>query len=337
MRKSFRTKLDYIILMIVAVMLSVSLILSACSKNPQTDTKNTTVITENYKPVTLQNYNRELTFQNSPKRVVSLYPHCTEILLALGLENKIVGTAHEDHFREVLPEYKDKYSKIPLLAKKGPSKEILLSAEPDFIYSTAWDLGGPDGLNLQELSNYKIRTYIAMPTYIKGATMADVYSEIENLGNIFLVQSQAKKLISSMQLRIEAVRDKIGKIDKPVQVLVFDQGSDILITGGKGLESDLIKLAGGENVFDDINKEFARVSWEEAAKRNPEVIIVHDYDLPPSKEKIIFIKNHPVLGKLEAVKKDRIVIIPLENIFHGVRNPTTVETLAKAFYPEKFE
>lgn len=337
MLKSFHTIPNCVILMLVAVMLSVPLILSGCSKKPQPDAKNTTINTENYKPVTLQNYNRELTFQHSPKRVVSLYPHCTEILLALGLENKIVGTAHEDHFREVLPEYKDRYSKIPLLAKKGPSKEILLSAEPDFIYGTAWDLGGPDGLNFQELANYKIQTYVAMPTYIKGATMEDVYSEIENLGNIFSVKPQAQNLISSMQLKIQVVRDKIAKIGKPVRVLVFDQGSDILITGGKGLESDLIRLAGGENVFDDVNKEFARVSWEEAVQRNPEVIIVHDYDLPPSEEKVKFIKTHPVLGKLEAVKKDRIVIIPLENIFHGVRNPITVETLAKAFYPEKFE
>ena len=57
----------------------------------------------------------------------------TEIMLALGLQDRMVGTAYLDD--EVLPEYAA-YARVPVLAKEYPSKEKLLEAEPDFVYTS---------------------------------------------------------------------------------------------------------------------------------------------------------------------------------------------------------
>jgi len=74
-----------------------------------------------------------LSFKNTavPQRVVSLNQHTTELLLALGLEKHLVGTAYLDD--EIAPPYRAAYESIPVLAEKYPSREVILATAPDLI------------------------------------------------------------------------------------------------------------------------------------------------------------------------------------------------------------
>ncbi len=83
-------------------------------------------------PYTVTNCGVQSTFQAPPKRVVTMNQHVTEIMLALGLEKSLVGTAYLDD--AVLPAYKKAYDSVPVLAEEYPSKEALLAANPDFVY-----------------------------------------------------------------------------------------------------------------------------------------------------------------------------------------------------------
>ena len=97
-------------------------------------------------------------------------------------------------------------------------------------------------------------------------------------------------------------------------------------------------LAGGKNVFEDqTEKDWITVSYEEAIKREPDVILIHDYDSPSVEEKKKEIKTNPVLSKLDCVKNDKFATIELESVLPGDRMAYTVEKLAKAFYPDLFE
>ena len=80
------------------------------------------------------NENVSVTFEEAPKKAVSLSGFTTEMLLSLGLEDSMVGYGYQDN--EVLPEYKDALSKVEELSKTNPTKEVLLSKEPDFL--TGW-------------------------------------------------------------------------------------------------------------------------------------------------------------------------------------------------------
>lgn len=79
---------------------------------------------------------------------------------------------------------------------------------------------------------------------------------------------------------------------EPIPVFVFDSASaDRLYTiGGTGFQNNLVEMAGGKNIFGDLEKDFADVSMEELVARNPEaIIIVEYYTADLGKEKIAFL------------------------------------------------
>jgi iron complex transport system substrate-binding protein len=329
----------FIPLLSIIFLLLFIFILPACSQQAQTKQQASeaagTEKSSAQAPVKIENFNRTLTFTEAPKRAVSLNQHTTEIMLALGLEDRMVGTAYLDD--EILPEFKDQYNKIPVLAAKYPSLEVLLGTQPDFVYGRQSAFGKKGVASVEDLAQKGIQAYVAQGTYVETATIKDVYEDILNIGRIFRVEKKAEDLVAEMKKDIQKVQQQIGKVEKPARVLVYDSGDDALFTVGRGLTSDLISLAGGQNVFDDIPKSWVNVSWEESVKRAPDVIVIADYGNIPAAEKIKKLSQHPALADVPAIKNKRFVVLPLSDIFEGIRNARAVDTLAKGFYPDKFK
>jgi iron complex transport system substrate-binding protein len=224
-----------------------------------------------------------------------------------------------------------------VLAEEYPSTEVLASVEPDFTYGRP-SAHREDGVgNVEDLEVLGITAYTVQGTLVEAATMEDVYTDMRNLGRIFDIQSEAEALIASMEQEIAAVQDQIGDVEEPVRVLVYDAGTDDLFTAGQSLQTHLIELAGGRNVFDDVEDNWVTVSWEEAVARSPDVIVINDYGDTPADEKIDFLLNNPALSSLPAIQNERIIVLPLPSVFEGVRNPDAVRLLASGFYPDRFE
>ncbi|MFC4078439.1 ABC transporter substrate-binding protein [Salinithrix halophila] len=286
--------------------------------------------------VIVDSMGQELEFTEVPQRAVSLDQNTTENMLALGLEKYMVGTAYRND--QILPKYKREYKKVPVLAERYPSMEALLSVEPDFVYGQIYSFNEKRLATVESYADKGIPAYVTKGNYVEGQpTMDDVYTDLRNLGRIFRVESRAQKRIKQMKEKIDRVQKRVGRQDQPVKVLVYDSGKSGLYTAGRSLETELIRLAGGENVFGDLDKDWAGVSWEEAVKRKPEIIVVNDYGKQSADEKVKEILDNPKLKGTPAVKNKRFVVIPLTGAFEGVRNADTVETLAKGFFPEKFE
>lgn len=286
-------------------------------------------------PLTVENGDVTLTFEQAPQQAVSLNLHTTEIMLALGLADKMVGTAYGNAV--ILPEFEEAYNNIPILAEKYPSLEVLAAAEPDFTYGRE-SAHREDGVGTPEdLAALGINAYTVKGTLVEAATLDDVYEDIRKLGQIFDIQPTAEALIQSMQAEIAATQAQIGDVAEPVKVLVYDAGTDDLFTAGQSLQTHLINLAGGQNIFEDVEENWTTVSWEEAVARDPDVIVINDYSGTPVEEKIEFLLNNPALSSMPAIQNERLVVLPLPSVFGGVRNPDAVELLAKGFYPEKFE
>ena len=134
------------------------------------------------------------------------------------------------------------------------------------------------------------------------------------------------------------MQDKIGDRE-PVKVLVYDSGNDGVFTcSGVNFESLLIGLAGGQNLFDDLEeKQWVTVSYEEVLLRQPDVILIHDYDSPSLEEKIAEIQANPTLAQLDCVKNQRFASITLESVLPGDRMAYAVEQMAQAFYPDLWQ
>lgn len=282
-------------------------------------------------PVTLDNYGRTVTIEKRPEKVLTLGPNCTELFAALGLENLVVGRSLVNHSRGPLDEYADAVNNIPQLNYSSATREAVISSGADFVYALDWEIGD-EGCNIDEVAKYGMQVYVNSAT-----TLEQQYQEISDIGKIFGIEDKAKAFIDDQKARIDAVGEKIKGLE-PIKVLVYDSGNDGVFTcSGINFESLLVSLAGGKNIFDDLGeKQWVTVSYEEVLARDPDVILIHDYDSPSVEEKIAEIKNNPTLAQLDCVKNERFAAITLESVLPGNRMAYAVESMAAEFYPEVF-
>lgn len=315
----------------LSVILVLTTVLAGCGSNAQ-DNQTGTESTGSYEKLTFDNYGREVVIEAMPQKVLTFGPNSSELFLALGLGDKIIGNSYDNHSRGPLPEYSEAYAKIPELTYGEPTREAVVTSGADFIYVVDWPYGS-EGLDVAELKEYGINVYMNSAT-----TFEQIYQEITDLGKIFSIEDKAAAFIADQKDRIAAVEKKVVG-QEPLKVLVYDFGGEGVYTcSGTNFETLLIKKAGGKNIFDDItDKQWTMVSYEEILKRNPDVIVIHDYDVPSLEEKIKNIKNDPGLSKLECVKNERFIPIALESVLPGDRIAYAVELLATGFYPDLFK
>ena len=301
--------------LLFALALALSL-LAGCGAAPETAQSQggDTAADDGHYPVTVTNYDREVTVESKPESVLTLGPNCTELFVALGLGDLVVGRSLVNHSRGPLDEYADEVNAIPELNHSSATRERILSSGADFIYTLDWEIG-EEGVVIDEVEEYGMNVYV-------NANVEDA----------------AAKFIQEQKDRISAVQDKV-KGEEPVKVLIYDSGNDGVFTcSGTNFETLLVELAGGKNIFDDITeRDWVTVSYEEVLAREPDIILIHDYDSPSVEEKIKEITSNPVLSQLDCVKNQRFATIQLESVLPGDRMAYSVERMAADFFPDLFK
>lgn len=287
-------------------------------------------------PVTVENCGVELTFEQPPERVIALQHNTTEMLLALGLEDRMVGTAYVDG--EILPEYQAAYDQVPTLGEEIPSQEVLLGAEPDFVIagfgSILSDTGVGSREDLADLGIPSMLVSTSCPDRQEPPTLADVYADLRALGEIFGVEDRAEEIVAEMEGTIDEVRVALEGVGERPRVLVYDSGDDPpFVFGGGNLTSGLVEAAGGENVFADLADGYTEVNWEEVVQRDPEVIVLVDAVYSPAEDKRARLAQPPLSG-MAAVREDRYITVLPTDVIPSVRNGDIVAALAAALHPE---
>ncbi|WP_406724439.1 ABC transporter substrate-binding protein [Streptomyces sp. GD-15H] len=325
-----------------AVALSAVLLTAGCGpsdgsgRDPSGDAGNTAAPAGGF-PVTVDNCGVRTTYDEPPSRVVTIHQHPAELMLALGLKDRMVGTAFPDS--AVLPELREDYEAIPELAKREPSFEEILDAEPDFVYGGYGSaFASNEGRSREAFADAGIDTYLNRE-YCgrKRVTMKDTYDEIRTIGTVFGVPERADLLVSDLRGRVDRAAAAVdGEPDVPV--FVYDSGDKSALTaGGKSLGTELISLAGGTNVFADLDDVFGDVSWEQVVERAPEVIALYDYAGESSVErKKEYLLSQPALADVPAVRNERFVVLPLTATLVGIRSAYAVEDLARGLHPGSF-
>ncbi|MFB7915852.1 ABC transporter substrate-binding protein [Streptomyces sp. NPDC056061] len=289
-------------------------------------------------PVTVDNCGVRTTYDKPPSRVVTIHQHPAELMLALGLKDRMVGTAFPDS--AVLPELRKDFDAIPELARKEPSFESILDVEPDFVYGGYGSaFAENEGRSRKAFADAGIDTYLNREycDRKKPVTMRDTYEEIRTVGSIFGIPKRADALVADLRGRVDKATAAVGSAPA-VPVFVYDSGDKTAFTaGGKGLGSELIRLAGGRNVFGDLDKVFGDVSWEQVVARKPEVIAIYDYaGTGTVEQKKKFLLSQPALADVPAVRNERFVVLPLTDTLVGIRSAYAVDGLARGLHPESF-
>lgn len=315
--------------------LASALILGACSDEEQSIKQATADSDETVQAVTIENEGMSITYEEAPKKAISINQHVTEVMLALGLEDSMVGTAYLDD--QIYPPLQEAYDQVPVLAEQYPSKEQVISTEADFIYGGwASAFNEKNLMSREEMEQLGIGSYLQSSSVKVAPELEDIYTDIRNIAKIFRVEERGETLIEEMNANIEKIKEKVPTVDKPIDVLVFDSGDKDVFTATQNFMNTLVKMAGANNIFGDIEKNWATVSKEDAVERNPEAIIVIDYGSTTVEEKINFLKNDPALSQTPAVQNERFVVLPLSAASEGVRVAEALEIIVKGLYPDSF-
>lgn len=288
-------------------------------------------------PVTIENAGSELTFEKAPERVYGVYQQEAELLAALDLEDKLAGYSMVIH--DTPAEYEEKLEDVPVLSEDSyPSKEVMLEADPDLIIGSERSFNENGVGTIEELNDLGIDAYVTESE--KPETVENmVYKEIDEISKIFGVEERGEAVKEEMQAEIDEVAEKVEDVDEPVKVMLMSGGESgsAQVTGGYSLDSHLIELAGGENIFADEDEYLLEVSWEEIVDRDPDVIVT-SYCCgtgPEDLEKVI--ANNESLQDVTAVKNDNFIAAQVEDTTGNVRVTEGLKILAEGFYPDIFE
>lgn len=291
-------------------------------------------------PVTVKSCNRDVTFEAAPKRAVSNDVNLTEMMLALKLQDHMVGYTGISGWKTLDETLRQGVKELPELSPKYPSKEVLLNADADF-YFAGWNYGmkvggevtpetlAPFGINVYELTESCIHIMNkAKPS------MDDMFVDLLNLGRIFGVEARAEALVADYRKGLSEITTRIGGVTKPVRVFVYDSGTEKPFTSGRfGIPTAMIEAAGGMNIMEDVEKSWVEVSWEPVIERNPEVIVIVNYGEVTAEQKIAFMKENAAFKNLDAVKNDRFVVLEYVEATPGPRNVDAIGRLADVFHP----
>ncbi|KZK89030.1 Vitamin B12-binding protein precursor [Pseudovibrio sp. W64] len=289
--------------------------------------------------VSVKSCNRTVEFDGVPQRAVSHDSNLTEMMLALELQDNMVGYTGISGWKTLDEELTDQVAVLPELAPKYPNKEILIGADADFFFA-GWNYGMRVGgeLTPETLEPFGIKVYELTESCIHigekpKVSMDDMYNDLLNLGRIFDVEERAEALVQAYREDLAQFKAGLKAADTPLRVFVYDGGEDSPFTAGRyGMPTALIEAAGGTNVTDTLDKSWVRVNWEAVVETNPEVIVIINYGEVTAAQKREFMLNNPAFADMDAVKNDRFVTLEYAEATPGPRNIKAIKKLATAFW-----
>lgn len=271
----------------------------------------------------LENCGSDVALDGAPTQAVTLNQAATEIMLSLGLEGSMAGTAYLDD--TIAPELRSAYDSVPLLAQEYPSQENLLAASPDFVYASyasAFDDAAAGSRD--ELADLAVATYLspaACPQQSQRLTQDfdAVYQEIIEIGALFEVPERAEALVDELKSTVaQATADDAGAGRTAV---LWDSGTQApSVASGAGMGGYLLESAGLQNVFaDDADSPYVDTSWEAIVDADPDVIVLVDAEWDPAADKIAFLQSDPATAQLTAVQNNAYVTLPFVATTVGLR------------------
>jgi iron complex transport system substrate-binding protein len=268
---------------------------------------------------------RDVTLPAPPTRIVSLVPSVTEIIFALGAEDRLIGRTDYCEFPAAAK------SKPSVGGMVNPSLEVLVALKPDLVIAT--DEGNREE-TFQQLTRLRIPIYLVHATRL--ATLLDM---IGRIGELTGRQAAVGPLSETLTRRVDGVRRAVAPFPRP-RVLYVIWPEPLIVPGRESLLTELIEVAGGDSVTGGESQSYVRFSIEAAVARAPQVIVLADHASAngggssagrPAPEKWRAFTSVP------AIRAGRLHSVDL-SILHRY-GPTVVdglEALARLIHPEAF-
>jgi len=250
-------------------------------------------------------------------RIVSLIPSATDLLVAMGARGQLAGRTDFD-----------KDSAVASLPSVGggldPSLEALVALRPDLVISFETQGDAALRTRLREMG---------IPVYALAAQdTADIFRALANLGTLAGRRPAADSVAGAMRAELEAVRRSVAGRPAP-SVLYVAWVDPPMIAGPTTFLSELVTVAGGRPVFQDVKQEWPQVSIEEIVSRKPQVVVI------PSGAGAEFsadaLRTAPGWRELAASPGTRVAEVPVAVVNRpGPRLGEAARALRDAIHPE---
>lgn len=260
-----------------------------------------------------------------PQRIISLIPAVTEILFAVGAGPQVVAVSSFDRYP---PE-------VASLAKVGalldPDLEKILALEPDLVvvYGTQTDLR-------RQLERAGVSVYV-----YSHAGLRDVTTTIRQVGARVGLEAKAVRTAGAIEAALEAIRKRVAGRPRPRALVIFGREPGTLrgiyASGGVGFIQDMLEVAGGTNVFEDVRQQSVQATSELVLARRPEVIIELHPDRLSEDRARRETAAWSVLRSVPAVRNGRVYLLGDERtVVPGPRVAEGTELIARALHPGVF-
>ncbi|GAA2499648.1 ABC transporter substrate-binding protein [Streptomyces gobitricini] len=283
---------------------------------------------------------------DGPRRAVSLNQGTTEIMLSLGLADRMAGTATWTD--PVMKGLEKANAGVERLAENNPSFEKVLDTEPDFVAASFASTLGKGGVATREqFAKLGVPTYLS-PSDCLGKdnsgdgdgvrteplTMDTVYAEVRDLARVFGEDKRGEDLVARLTSRV--TRATAGLDASDVTLLYwFSDAKSPYMAGCCGAPGIITKELGAKNVFDDTTEEWPQINWETVADRDPDVLVIGDLTRKAQSgesaaKKIEFLESNPVTRNMDAVRHKRYVLVSGQAMNPTIRTVEGVEQVAAA-------
>jgi iron complex transport system substrate-binding protein len=258
-----------------------------------------------------------------PKRIISLVPATTEMLFAMGAQDRLAGVSNYDRFPK----------EVEALPRVGglldPNVERVLALKPDLVivYDTQTDLK----VQLE-------RAGVAIYNYSHRG-LADITQTMRELGVRVGAAAAADAAAARVEQQLAAIRARVAGRPRPKTLLVFGREPGTLrhinASAGYGFLHDVLELAGGADVLGDLQRQSADMSTEMVLLRAPEVVLELHYGDSLRQENMARERQvWNTLGSIPAVKNNRIYLLTGDEfIIPGPRIVLAAEQFAEALHP----
>jgi iron complex transport system substrate-binding protein len=257
---------------------------------------------------------RTVVVPDHPHRLICLVPSIVDDVYSLGAGDDVIAVSDYTKF-PVQAEAKPKIG-----APMNPSLESIVALHPDLV------LGSGDMNHVQtanQLESYGIPVFMVNPHGIAG-----IYTSILSLGKALHRESDAARLVESLQLREQAVRRRVR--GKPVVRVFMPVWYDPIVTIGRhAFITELIEAAGGVSITSDIAQEWPQVSLEAIVARHPDALLL----VRNSKVSLSELSSRPGWDTLPAVRAGRVYYADSRIDLPSPVAIYALEDLAKQFHP----
>ncbi len=293
----------------------------------------------------------------SDHRILSLLPAATEIVCALGFEEKMVGRSHECDYPETVAHFPicseanfpdnlssaDIDKNVKELLKEALSiyainRELIKNLAPDIVITQAQCEVCAVSLENVELALKDELENAAKVISLQPNSLEDIYNNIREVAAALGADTAAEQLIDELDERVGIIRHKLKFIETKPRIACIEWLEPLMVAGN--WIPELVNIAGGNAILADAGKHSPFVQWPDIQQADPDIMLVMPcgFSIERTIKEIHLLLQLPAFAEMKAIKNNRLYIADGNQYFNrpGPRIVDSIEILAEIINPKQF-